>query len=127
MRKFDSAGCTNTLEENRQLLSPGNVLKVLRSYFAFNANDDAIVLQKGDIIFVLRYSESIIFGPIVDRMQIEVEVLYGDRQLSLEMFFIENTEEPWKKVKFDDNTVLVPNLSAYFTIFYSPSDLDGVY
>lgn len=127
MGKFDSASYNNTLDENRRLLSPGNVLRILRSYFAFNAQDDAIVLQKGDVILVLKYSESIIPGSVADRMQIEIDILYGDRQLSLEMFFIENTEEPWKKVNFGASTVLVPNLSTYFAIFYSPSDLDDIY
>lgn len=127
MAKFDSASYNNTLEENRKLLSPGNVLRALRAHFAFNSEDDAVVIQKGDIFLVLKYSESVINGPIADRMQIEIEILYGERHLNLEMFFIESTEEPWKKVRFGGNTVLVPNLNTYFTIFYSPSDLDGVY
>jgi hypothetical protein len=127
VQKFDYFDHQSTLEQNRRLLAPGNILRTLRPYFAFDNNNEAVVLNKGDVFLVLGYSEMIIKAPILDRMQINVEVLYREKIFSLEMFFVENTDDPWKKVYFEHGAVLVPNLYTYFTIFYTADDIDLVY
>lgn len=127
MTKFDVSLYNNTLSENRKLLAPGNILIATRPYFAFNDNSEVVVLKQGDLFLVLEYYETILEEQILNRMQVSATVLIGESVLSLEMFFVENTAEPWKKVSYGSSTVLVPNLGGYFAIFYTPDDIDHVY
>lgn len=125
MGKFDYASHCNTLEDNRKLLRPGNILRILRPYFAFDQSSEAIVLCRGDILMVLKYSETIVEAPVLDRMQVNLSVLHKEQALTMEMFFVENTEDPWKKVYYNNSAVLVPNLNNYFTVFFCPDDADS--